>query len=103
MLIFDTSLVFLDIYDEISGFQGIIYLTLMRLTAIARSVGVRNHAVVGESGKKKKYTTAVARVIIPVMIMSLFSASDIENYENESLRSDHCQGSILSVLICRVP
>jgi hypothetical protein len=64
--------------------------TLMRRTAVARSAGVRNHAVVGESGKrnlmnmmkneklhpamlKMAYQNAIAvrSVKIPVIIMSL--------------------------------
>jgi hypothetical protein len=60
-------------------------LTLMRSTALTRSSGVRNHAVVGESGKKNQNAAAVTRVMSPVMIMS------------------HCQGWNVFVWMCRQP
>ena len=63
-------------------------LTLIGRTAFARSCGFKNHAVVGESGNKNlqrvearlhalykrahQKDTAVIKVMIPVMIMSLW-------------------------------
>jgi hypothetical protein len=52
---------------------------------MARSWGLRNHAVVGESGNRNQKSAAVINVIIPVIIIN------------------HCHGSKRDVVMWRVP
>lgn len=66
-------------------FSTPVWLTLILSIAIARSSGVKNHAVAGESGNQRKYATAVASVMTPVII------------------KNHCQGENPLVWICKTP
>ena len=57
----------------------------MRMTTFIRSSGVKNQALVGESGKKRQKAIAVMKVRIPVML------------------TNHCQGWKPGVCICVQP
>jgi len=65
-------------------FSTPVWLILIRSTAKTRSSGVRNRAVVGESGKKNQKTIATTNVINPVISIN------------------HCQGMSF-VLVCKTP
>ncbi len=96
-------------------------LTFILLTAIARSAGVKNQALVGESGKRNLrlvsappldfkrrdvvYQNAIAvnKVRRPVMIISLGKPHQWPSRHTRIGTTNHCHGSKDFVLMCSVP
>jgi len=82
--------------------------TLMRRTAIARSAGVRNHAFVGESGKRNlasiakydKWHHSPVRDVIPKCQSSKDRQESSDYHEPGYFRMKHCipdGGSVLTI------